>query len=156
MALPFFVYFELRPRHERREDGRLALSQLYRDRGDCENNFDEFKNQWGWSGFTTHKLKSCRTRIVESGRKRIIHLTSTHAESELPHNPSASRESRADIVLTVSALTRSPNSICMRRTRDAKGAEERGVFHRAVIIPPCCTEVNGFENYTTRIENWVA
>ena len=31
-----------------------ALSQLYRDRGDCENNFDEFKNQWGWSGFTTH------------------------------------------------------------------------------------------------------
>lgn len=98
-----------------------ALSQLYRDRGDCENSFDEFKNQWGWSGFTTHKLKSCRTmarliaivanwwnvfcrladptahreaitsrpaymgimgRIVESGRKRIIHLTSTHAESE--------------------------------------------------------------------------
>ena len=100
----------------------VALSQLYRDRGDCENNFDEFKNQWGWSGFTTRKLKSCRTmarliaivanwwnvfcrladptahreaitsrpaymgimgRIVESGRKRIIHLTSTHAESEL-------------------------------------------------------------------------
>ena len=100
----------------------VALSQLYRDRGDCENNFDEFKNQWGWSGFTTRKIKSCRTmarliaivanwwnvfcrladptahreaitsrpaymgimgRIVESGRKRIIHLTSTHAESEL-------------------------------------------------------------------------
>ena len=39
----------------------VALSQLYRDRGDCENNFDEFKNQWGWSGFTTRKLKSCRT-----------------------------------------------------------------------------------------------
>lgn len=36
----------------------VALSQLYRDRGDCENNFDEFKNQWGWSGFTTRKLKS--------------------------------------------------------------------------------------------------
>ena len=33
-----------------------ALSQLYRDRGDRENNFDEFKNRWGWSGFTTHKL----------------------------------------------------------------------------------------------------
>ena len=34
-----------------------ALSQLYRDRGGCENNFDEFKNQWGWSGFTTKRLK---------------------------------------------------------------------------------------------------
>ena len=25
----------------------IALSQLYRDRGDCENVFDELKNQWG-------------------------------------------------------------------------------------------------------------
>jgi hypothetical protein len=97
------------------------ISQLYRDRGDCENNFDEFKNQWGWAGFTTQKLKPCKVmarliaivanwwnvfcrladptahreaitsrpaymsimgRIVESGRKRTIHLTSTHAESK--------------------------------------------------------------------------
>ena len=98
------------------------ISQLYRDRGDCENNFDEFKNQWGWTGFTTQKLKPCKVmarliaivanwwnifcrladptahreaitsrpaymsimgRIVESGRKRTIHLTSTHAEAEI-------------------------------------------------------------------------
>jgi hypothetical protein len=25
----------------------LTLGQLYRDRGDCENDFDELKNQWG-------------------------------------------------------------------------------------------------------------
>jgi hypothetical protein len=25
-----------------------------------ENNFDELKNQWGWTGFTTHDLKRCR------------------------------------------------------------------------------------------------
>ena len=99
-----------------------AISQLYRDRGDCENNFDELKNQWGWAGFTTRKLKPCKVmarliavvanwwnifcrladpdahreaitsrpaymsimgRIVESGRRRTIHLTSTHAESGL-------------------------------------------------------------------------
>ena len=34
----------------------IALSQLYRDRGDCENIFDELKNQWGWGGFVTHDL----------------------------------------------------------------------------------------------------
>jgi len=34
-----------------------TLAQLYRDRGDCENMFDELKNQWGWGGFTTHKMK---------------------------------------------------------------------------------------------------
>ena len=34
------------------------LGQLYRDRADCENVFDELKNQWGWGGYTTHSLKS--------------------------------------------------------------------------------------------------
>lgn len=38
----------------------LALFHLYRDRADCENNFDELKNQWGWGGYTTHDVKSCR------------------------------------------------------------------------------------------------
>lgn len=39
-----------------------ALSQLYRDRGDCENNFDELKNQWGWGGFNSKKL--ARSQIM--------------------------------------------------------------------------------------------
>ncbi|KWW26380.1 MAG: transposase IS4 family protein, partial [bacterium F083] len=91
----------------------VALTQLYRDRGDCENNFDEYKNQWGWCGFVTQKIKPTRAmarliaivanwwnvfcrlaeggrhmeavtsrpmlmgvvgRIVESGRKRYMHL----------------------------------------------------------------------------------
>jgi len=34
----------------------LTLGQLYRDRADAENSFDELKNQWGWGGFTTHDL----------------------------------------------------------------------------------------------------
>jgi len=37
-----------------------AFGQLYRDRGDAENIFDEMKNQWGWGGFTTHDLARCR------------------------------------------------------------------------------------------------
>jgi hypothetical protein len=38
----------------------LGLGQLYRNRADCENVFDELKNQWGWGGFTTHDLARCR------------------------------------------------------------------------------------------------
>ena len=34
------------------------LGQLYRDRADCENVFDELKNQWGWGGYTTQNIKS--------------------------------------------------------------------------------------------------
>ena len=40
--------------------GVMAIAQLYRDRGDAENTFDELKNQWGWGGFTTSDLSRCR------------------------------------------------------------------------------------------------
>ena len=36
-----------------------AIGQLYRDRADGENGFDELKNQWGWGGYTTHDLERC-------------------------------------------------------------------------------------------------
>ena len=38
----------------------LSLGQLYRDRADAENAFDELKNQWGWGGFTSHDLHRCQ------------------------------------------------------------------------------------------------
>lgn len=38
-----------------------AIAQLYRDRADCENGFDELKNQWGWGGFTTQDIDRCQT-----------------------------------------------------------------------------------------------
>jgi hypothetical protein len=34
---------------------------IARDRADCENGFDELKNQWGLSGFTTHDINRCQT-----------------------------------------------------------------------------------------------
>ncbi len=42
------------------KDELVTIVQHYRDRADCENVFDEIKNQWGWGGFTTHDLKSCQ------------------------------------------------------------------------------------------------
>ena len=42
------------------DDDVLSIAQLYRDRADCENVFDELKNQWGWGGFTTKDLARCR------------------------------------------------------------------------------------------------
>lgn len=44
----------------------LSIAQMYRDRGDAENPFDELKNQWGWRGFSTQDLKRSQlmTRIV--------------------------------------------------------------------------------------------
>jgi hypothetical protein len=48
------------------EQDVVSIFHHYRDRADCENNFDEMKNQWGWGGFTTQKIKSCQfmARII--------------------------------------------------------------------------------------------
>ena len=37
-----------------------ALGDLYRQRADAENGFDELKNQWGWGGFVTKDLLRCQ------------------------------------------------------------------------------------------------
>jgi len=38
-----------------------SVAQLYRDRADAENAFDELKNQWGLGGFTTQDMTRCQT-----------------------------------------------------------------------------------------------
>lgn len=40
---------------------RQSIAQLYRERCDCENGFDELKNQWGLSGLTTRDLNRSQT-----------------------------------------------------------------------------------------------
>jgi hypothetical protein len=42
------------------DDDIVEIAGHYRDRADCENNFDELKNQWGWCGYTTCDLKRNR------------------------------------------------------------------------------------------------
>ena len=51
---------------DRKNIDLTSIFHLYRDRADCENNFDELKNQWGWGGYTTRDVKSCRlmSRII--------------------------------------------------------------------------------------------
>lgn len=39
--------------------GLVQIGQLYRDRADCENGFDEIKNQWGWGGYSTQDIERC-------------------------------------------------------------------------------------------------
>ena len=38
----------------------IVMPKHYRDRADAENCFDELKNQWGWGGYTSHKLAPSR------------------------------------------------------------------------------------------------
>lgn len=65
----------------------LTISQLYRDRADAENNFDELKNQWGWGGFTTHDLKRCRliarmVALIYNWWNLFVRLANPHKHHE--------------------------------------------------------------------------
>ncbi len=42
------------------QDEVRTIAQHYRDRADSENNFDELKNQWAWTGFTTYDRNRCQ------------------------------------------------------------------------------------------------
>jgi len=44
----------------------FQIVELYRQRGDCENVFDELKNQWGFAGFCAHKavVSECAARLL--------------------------------------------------------------------------------------------
>jgi hypothetical protein len=48
------------------EEDVPGVAQRYRDRAEAENVFDEWKNQWGWAGFTTqnHQRGQILARIV--------------------------------------------------------------------------------------------
>ncbi len=62
----------------------LSLGQLYRDRADAGNTFDELKNQRGWGGFTTHDLHRCQlaARSVASAYNwRSLFVRPAHPEA---------------------------------------------------------------------------
>jgi len=64
-----------------------AIGQLYRDRCDCENGFDELKNQWGWGGFTTQDMH--RSQITARAVALIYNWWSWYVRAA---NPQARRE----------------------------------------------------------------
>jgi hypothetical protein len=106
----------------------LTLGQLYRDRADAENNFDELKHQWRWGGFTTHDLARCRimarmvavvynwwtlfVRLAQphkhfaaiSSRPRLLHGVATHThhagQTRLTITSLHARQSAIQAVLT--------------------------------------------------------
>lgn len=61
------------------------MPKHYRDRGDAENNFDEPRNQWGWSGYTSRRLASIRRManlIAQSGGQKTIKVSVLHEKGD--------------------------------------------------------------------------
>jgi len=78
-----------------------AIGQLYRDRCDCENGFDELKNQWGWGGFTTHDMH--RSQLTARAVALIYNWWSWYVRAA---NPQARREALTSRPLLLAAVGR--------------------------------------------------
>ena len=78
-----------------------AIGQLYRDRCDCENGFDELKNQWGWGGFTTHDMH--RSQLTARAVALVYNWWSWYVRAA---NPQARREALTSRPLLLAAVGR--------------------------------------------------
>jgi hypothetical protein len=81
-----------------------AVGQLYRDRCDAENGFDELKNQWGWGGFTTQDLH--RNQIAARAVALVYNWWSWYVRAA---NPGARREALTSRPLLLAAVGRAVN-----------------------------------------------
>ena len=78
-----------------------AIGQLYRDRCDCENGFDELKNQWGWGGFTTQDMH--RSQVTARAVALVYNWWSWYVRAA---NPQARREALTSRPLLLAAVGR--------------------------------------------------
>ena len=81
-----------------------GIGQLYRDRCDCENGFDELKNQWGWGGFTTQDMH--RSQITARAVALVYNWWSWYVRAA---NPQARREALTSRPLLLAAVGRAVN-----------------------------------------------
>lgn len=128
----------------------LALAQLYRDRADAENVFDELKNQWAWTGFTTHDLR--RSQLMARIVGLIFNWWSLYVRLALPGRHSEAVTSRPALVYGIAKQTRHGNQSRVTITSCHGKAEE---------IQTMLTKVNRFltrfaasAEQLTRMDRW--
>ncbi|CAA6805401.1 MAG: Transposase [uncultured Thiotrichaceae bacterium] len=86
-------------------DNLIALMQHYRDRADCENVFDEIKNQWGWGGFVTRQLQT--SQIMARMGALIYNWWNLFTRLAIPEKHHEAITSRPLLLSSIGRLTRS-------------------------------------------------
>jgi hypothetical protein len=82
----------------------LSLAQMYRDRGDAENLFDELKNQWGWTGFTTQDLR--RSQLMARIIALVFNWWSLYTRLAIPKRHTEATTSRPLLLHGIARQTR--------------------------------------------------
>ena len=85
-------------------EGLMECAQLYRDRADAENCFDEMKNQWGWHGYTTRDLARCQ--IMARINALVYNWWSLFVRMGIPTRHAEATTSRPLLLSAVATETR--------------------------------------------------
>jgi hypothetical protein len=107
-----------------------TLGQLYRDRGDCENVFDELKNQWGWGGFTTQTLKP--TRIMAGIIALVFNWWNIFCRLADPAEHMEAITSRPMLQNVIGCLAKSGGKRMLHLSMSGKNARETGLVFEKI------------------------
>ena len=118
----------------------LSISQLCRDRADCENCYDELKNQWGWGGYTTQDLKRCRfvsriVALVYNWWSIYVRLASGKHHEAITSRPlllnGAARQTKHSVQTTITITSSPAKSASVRTALQALNAFLRQIRNNA-------------------------
>ena len=103
------------------EEGVLGIAQLYRDRAEAENVFDELKNQWGWAGFTTQDHQRCQ--VMARITALIYNWWSLFTRLAIPNRHTEATTSRPLLLHGIARQTRHGNQTTLTITSNHAQAE---------------------------------
>lgn len=103
---------------------RVGLTDLYLQRADSENAYDELKNQWGWGGFMTRDILRCQ--VAARNVALIYNWWSSFVRCAEPKRPREAITSRPLLLCGVGRLSESGNQLKIELTslhEEAKSVE---------------------------------
>lgn len=132
------------------EDDIDIIAQHYRDRADSENNFDELKNHWGWSGFTTQDLK--RTRMMAKIIALIYNWWTLFIRLITPHKHTEAITSRPMMLSAAGRQTKHANKTQI--TVCSTHAQAKIIYKKLAKISSFMKWVCRTAEQLTSIERW--
>lgn len=115
------------------EEELVTVIQHYRDRADCENCFDEIKNQWGWGGYTTKDLKS--SQFMSRMIALIYNWWTLFARLANPHKHTEAITSRPLLLSSVGRVTKSARQTTLTITNQSNQAVQlKSIYHRLAVF----------------------
>lgn len=100
----------------------VGICDLYRQRADVENTYDELKNQWGWGGFMTRDLLRCQ--IAARNVALIYNWWSLFVACAQPNRGREAITSRPLLLCAVGRIVESGRQVTLRLTSTHAGAAE--------------------------------